>query len=190
MHWSCCDVTQISEQELQQVYEHLSDSRKEHIQSLHKQEDRACSLAAERLVQALLSEHYRITGAVLHRAPNGRPYLSSCDLHVSISHCYPMVACAVSREPVGIDVEKLRPMDLDICRHVCTPEEAAYVGDASCWETPCRDKETLLRFFEIWTAKEAYFKRQGTGITALKSVNVLQLSRQLHLEADWVIQIL
>ena len=47
----------------------------------------------------------------------------------------------------------------------------------------------IRRFFEIWTGKEAWFKMQGTGITDLKSVNVLQLNRQLHSMEDYMIQI-
>jgi phosphopantetheinyl transferase len=41
----------------------------------------------------------------------------------------------------------------------------------------------LTRFFKIWTAKEAYFKQQGTGITDLKAVHYHDLA-PLHFEED------
>lgn len=190
MHWSCCNTADFSKEALQQAYANLSTSRKEHIDRLRQPEDKARSLAAELLVQRLLREQYAVTGAALHRKPNGQPYLSGCDLHVSISHCDRTVACAVSREPVGIDVEKIRPIDLNICRHVCTEEEKSYVGTDGTEGQVCRDPEILRRFFEVWTAKEAYFKKCGTGIIALKSVNVLPLQRQTHFIGDFILQIL
>lgn len=190
MHWSCCNTADFTQDALQQAYAQLSDSRKEHIDRLRQPEDKARSLAAELLVQKLLREKYAITDAVLHRKTNGQPYLSGCDLHVSISHCDGTVACAISREPVGIDVERIRPINLNICRHVCTEEEKAYVGTDGSEGQTCRDPDILRRFFEVWTAKEAYFKKCGTGITDLKSVNILPLPRQTHRIGDYLLQIL
>jgi len=166
MHWSCRDTESFTEEELQCAYSQLSPSRKAHIDRLRLQEDKTRSLAAELLVRELL-QSLGITTAVLHRHLNGQPYLTGCDLFVSISHSDRMVACALSEGPIGIDIERIRPLDLKICRHLCTEEEKAYCG------------EDLHRLFEIWTAKEAWFKKQGTGITDLKSVNILPLPRLL-----------
>ena len=87
----------------------LSSSRKVRIDRLRRQEDRQRSLAAELLVYQLLEQHWGITTAKLHCKDNGQPYLSGCDLHVSISHSGDWVACAVSSCPVGIDIERIRP---------------------------------------------------------------------------------
>ena len=192
MHWSCCDTADLSREDLQQAYLQLSPSRKEHIDRLRQPEDKVRSLAGELLVHRLLQEHYGITDAVLHRKENGQPYLKGCDLHVSIAHCERMVACAISSEPVGIDVERIRPIKPDICRHVCTQEEKAYVlaGCQRAEEIIFRKPEVLRRFFEIWTAKEAYFKKCGTGITDLKSVDVMTLQPKTHVIGDYILQIL
>ena len=89
-------------------------------------------------------------------------------------------------------MERIRPVDLRLCRHICVPEETAYLlGD--CRESDdreCRDPEVLFRFFEIRTAKEAYFKKCGTGITGLKTVNILPLKRKIHRIEDYILQIL
>ena len=191
MHWSYCDTAAFSSEELHNAYLRLSPSRKTHIDRLRQQEDKLRSLTAELLVQKLLKEHYGVTDAVLHRNPNGQPYLTGCDLHVSISHSNQMVACALSIDPIGIDIEKIRPMSLKICRHLCVEEEKEYLFSGSnLSETDdCQDLAVLHRLFEIWTAKEAYFKKQGTGITDLKSVNILPLNRQIHIIGDYMVQI-
>lgn len=192
MHWNCCDIASFPEEELQKIYENLTPSRKRHIDGIQQQNRKNCSLAAEALVLRLLKEYYDITDAKLHRGENGQPYLTGCALYVSISHCQQKVACAVSREPVGVDLERIRPVNLQLCRHICLAEEKAYLlGRHREYEDrECQDPKVLDRFFEIWTAKEAYFKKSGTGITNLKSVNILPLKRQIHRLEDYILQIL
>ena len=188
MHWSYCQTADFSDESLQQLYAQLSPSRREYMMRLRQAEDRTRSLAAELLVYRLLQERYAITGAQLHRKPNGQPYLTGCDLQVSISHCDDLVACVLSRNPVGIDMERIRPVTQGLCRRVCVDEELAYLQIAQ--EEDLQNPEVLRRFFEIWTAKEAYFKKQGTGITDLKSVNILPLRRQTYTFGDYILQIL
>ena len=191
MHWSYCDTADFTPEEYKKAYASLSPSRKRHVDRFQQLQDKERSLAAELLVQKLLKE-LGIPNGTLHRAENGQPYLTGCELYVSISHCDAMVACAVSETPIGIDVERIRPMDLKVSRHVCVSEEKAYLmGDQPLsQEKLCHDPAVLRLFFEIWTAKEAYFKKQGTGITNLKSVNVLLLERQIFIVKDYIIQII
>lgn len=192
MHWTYCNTSTFSECELQQAYQTLSPSRKAHIDSLRSKDAQLRSLTATLLVQRLLQEHDCMESAVLCRNAQGQPFLSCEDLYVSISHCDHMVACAISEAPVGIDIQRIRPIDLKLCRHVCQEEEAAYVlgNYADPSGGLCQAPDVLRRFFEIWTAKEAYFKKAGTGITNLRSVNVLQLPRQTQIIDNYMLQIL
>ena len=187
MHWDCRKITGYTQEQLLGVYAQLSASRKEHVDRLCRQEDKLRSLAAEHLVRALLEEHYGISEAQLCCKPTGQPYLTNSQFYVSISHCEQMVACAVSEAPVGIDIERIRPIDLRISRHTCVPEELDYLQISG--QGICSDAEVLWRFFEIWTAKEAYFKKCGTGITDLKGINILKLQRQVYTVEDYLIQI-
>lgn len=180
MHWICCDVAAFSEEDLHRTYAGLSPSRKEHIDRIQPTEDKKRSLAGECLVQKLLQTHYGITNATLHRSENGQPYLSGCELYVSISHSHKIVACAISEEPVGIDVERIRPVKPELHQRVCVPEELKYIRNGD---------NAAERFFEIWTAKEAWFKKQGTGITNLHSVNVLEIPREMHRIEDYILHI-
>lgn len=191
MHWAYSKTENFSKTELQQLYLRLSPSRKARIDRLRREKDKLRSLAAELLVYRLLETHYGISSAQLHCKDNGQPYLSDCQLRVSISHCGEALACAVSDSPVGIDIERIRPMDLRICRHTCVPEELEYLlANKQIPELgECSDPDILRRFFEIWTAKEAYYKKCGTGITDLKGINILSLQRQVYTVDDYLIQL-
>lgn len=93
--------------------------------------------------------------------PGGKPVLKNRAVGFSISHAGDHVLCAVHTGAVGADIETRRPVTPALIRRVCTAPEAAYVG------------EDPLRFLEIWTAKEAYIKFTGRGLsTGLHTVTV------------------
>ena len=173
MNWLMCRTCDFEEQEYAAVYTQLSDSRRAHIDAFTNPAARKCSLAGELLLRKLLArEGIR---AIPERAPSGQPVLPGSEAFVSISHCDDRVVCAVSSAPVGIDIEKLRPVRDGMAQRVCTPEELAYAG------------QDMTRFFEIWTAKESYFKMKGTGITNFQAVNTLTLDKQFFARDGYLI---
>ena len=93
---------------------------------------------------------------------HGRPELAGIgDLSFSLSHSESLALVAVvSGARVGVDVEIERPRSrLDaLAARVLSAEEHAEWLDA---EPPAR----VHAFLRLWTAKEAYLKAIGTGIT-------------------------
>lgn len=178
MKWALGRLSDFREAEYEKAYKGLSKSRKMRIDRLKKDADRKRSLLGEMLVKKLLMEE-GIEAHILSE-DNGKPYLSDSSFFVSISHSGEMAAAVISEKPVGIDIEKTRQIDLRILDRVCTEREADYV---KC------DKDSEIRFFEVWTAKEAYFKKQGTGITNFKSVEIFDLKREFITADGYVLQI-
>lgn len=79
------------------------------------------------------------------------------DAEISISHSEGALAVAVSRAPVGIDIEAIRsPKSEKIVERVMTSAEEELYNAAPEGE---RDEE----FIRIWTAKEAMFKSEGSS---------------------------
>ncbi len=98
---------------------------------------------------------------------NGKPYIENANgFNFSISHSGNLVAVAISFEEIGIDIEKVRKVNLQLCDRFFTKNEKAYI-------TAYHDFENE-RFFEIWTKKEAYIKFQGSSISKLTAIDVLQ----------------
>ena len=88
----------------------------------------------------------------------GKPFLeNNKDYHFNISHTHNMIAAAVSNNPVGVDVEKVREIDLGIAKRFFTECELNYIEKYR--------NRTYERFFEIWTKKEAYIKYTGKGLS-------------------------
>ena len=190
MVWQSQWVSQMTDARLEKTYAMLSPSRKEHIDRFRKPADRARSLTGEWLLRQMLAQHYRMLNPVILRQDNGQPVLENSPLHISIAHSEDLVVCAVSETPVGIDTEKMVPFRWALAEKICTSVEKAYLGTASRGEDLCQDPDTIRRFFEIWTGKEAWFKMQGTGLQNLQSVNVPDLQGQLFCREDYLIQII
>ncbi len=116
----------------------------------------------------------QILGKYLDRSPReieisiglqGKPQVAG--LEFNLSHSGDLVAYAVSDQPVGIDIERIRKIDLTaiIQRFFAASEFAAWQ------KLPPAEQEAA--FFRLWTIKEAYLKAIGTGLhTPLSAVEV------------------
>ncbi|MFZ1984739.1 MAG: 4'-phosphopantetheinyl transferase superfamily protein [Desulfatitalea sp.] len=96
--------------------------------------------------------------------------LPSNGIYWSLSHKEDMVAAVVAPWPVGIDLEKMRPI---------TPGLYKRLADASEWALAPRKDEVI--FFRYWTAKEAVLKAVGKGLTALSHCRIERIVDDLHL---------
>jgi len=99
--------------------------------------------------------------------PYGKPYLTNSSIYYNISHASSYVACVVADEPVGIDIEFVKYVDVKIAERFFSPNEVAYIlsvfGDMR-----------IQRFFEVWTKKESRIKLEGKGLLKhLSDFNVL-----------------
>ena len=89
---------------------------------------------------------------------NGKPYVSNADhIHFNLSHSGEYVACILSDRPCGIDVELMKDGNIGIARRFFRESEYRYILDGA-------EEMRKERFYEIWTAREAYSKLDGMGI--------------------------
>jgi 4'-phosphopantetheinyl transferase len=85
----------------------------------------------------------------------GRPFLDS-RVDFNLSHSGEYVVCTLSPSVrVGIDIEKIRLIDLDHFRTQMTCEQ---------WERTMTSENRLFMFFDLWTQKEAVVKADGRGL--------------------------
>ena len=74
--------------------------------------------------------------------------------HITISHTEGYAACAIAREPVGIDVEREHTFSKAAAKRILSPQEELLRESANA-------DELLSR---IWTVKESFLKMTGEGI--------------------------
>ena len=140
--------------------EELSVERRAGIERFKREEDKELSACAELLlVYALRKEGLSAPLPLdIKKAENGKPYIEG-GLQFNLSHAGDYAACAVSEEPVGIDIEYIKVKDLVSPDRILHPEEAQVLGFVS------NPNEKKKYFFECWTMKESYLKNLGVGLS-------------------------
>lgn len=179
-------ISDFCDDDYKKAYENLNEKTKSRIDRYKRDDDKKRSLLAQILLKKLVAKK-GICCELVYEA-NGKPVFENCDCFLSLSHSGEVAFSAVSKKPLGIDVEKIRVISKNLINRVCVDEEKAYVlSDYEIKdEKNIDDKEVTKRFFEIWTAKEAYFKMKGSGITDLKAINTLSIKKKSFQKDDYI----
>jgi len=89
----------------------------------------------------------------------GKPHIGNlADVHYNISHSGHYVVCAVAPSEIGIDVERIRKVNLRIAERFFSPSE---INDLMA----CDEENRMQYFITLWTIKESYLKAIGRGLT-------------------------
>ena len=150
--------------DLESSLREISEQRREQaLRFKHEQGRRLCVLAYLLLKQGLREEYGIMDNPVFEYNEHGKPSIvGHPEIFFNLSHCKEAVACAISDQPVGIDVESVRSYKERLARYTMNDEE---VRDIETSEQP----DTT--FIRLWTMKEATMKLVGTGISKdMKSV--------------------
>ena len=192
MKWYKFDIRDLTSADYQKWYALMSKERQARVARFRFEDDKKRTVAGEMLVRKVIAEWCNVSAEniLFDKTATGKPFVKGLPVEFNISHSGDMVVCAVDDKPVGIDIEKIRPIDLTIAKRICTDEELVYLFNHTPTEqdfTYTTDQNILTRFFELWTAKEAYGKCLGVGIRDIrKQVPVLET---LNLHGNYVVSI-
>lgn len=152
------------------AYNNMSVERQHRADRYIHTEDKRLCVFSDMLLRNMLKT-YGVSDPIFSSTEKGKPVLVNSDLHFNISHSKSLIACVIDTRPVGIDIQCYKDLDLDRIRNkICTDEENQFILNS----TDSADyQEHLRRFCMIWTAKEAYLKYTGEGISGeLKHISV------------------
>ena len=140
------NITTVSAERLARWESWLTPEKRQRIDRLPPKQ-RLLSVCGDGLAREMLSEMLGITPAaiVFTRSEKGKPLTEGA--FFSISHSGSLVACAVSDYPVGLDIERIRPVPARLGRALQPWERTA-------------------DFWQLWTRREAALKCRGDGLGA------------------------
>jgi 4'-phosphopantetheinyl transferase len=130
------------------------------------------------LLRQALGRYLEIEARDIHfrTSANGKPELAESndlhfdDLHFNLSHTEGVTVFAIARRrQVGVDVERIRADTnaLELAERFFSPPEVRWLRSQPA-------AQHIPSFFTCWTAKEAYIKAQGEGLSLpLSSFGVL-----------------
>lgn len=133
-----------------------------HIQHEIEQFQRWEDAQSGLLGKLLLVKGLEVTGAdpelinTLTRSPESRPFFKTSPVDFNIAHSGDYTLCVISDNcRVGVDVEKVRPVNIAEYEREFSPDE---------WTMLESQSFSYRTFFELWTKKEAVVKGDGSGL--------------------------
>ncbi|MBJ7898434.1 MAG: 4'-phosphopantetheinyl transferase superfamily protein [Cyanobacteria bacterium RI_101] len=153
----------------------LTPEEEAQVKTLRRPEDRKRAVATRASLRLILAAALRCDPGDIRyqRTERGKPYLDPRrhgeNLQFNLSHSGAWGLAALAQGiPLGVDLEVRRPLTdvLALARRFFSPREYQTLAQAA-------PAERERRFLEYWTAKEAYLKATGEGLSAgLASVEV------------------
>ena len=104
----------------------------------------------------------------------GKPYISDSDFNFNISHSGNTVVCVFSKQEIGVDIEEINEIDIDLFKDVFTPQELKEIK-----------AEGLDKFYEYWTKKESVIKAVGKGMSIPLTEIVLEEESSIYDNYTW-----
>jgi 4'-phosphopantetheinyl transferase len=162
----------------------LSSDEKERANSFKFDEHRLKFIAARSTLRKILSCYLEIDPASIKFIENeyGKPKIdkNTKGIFFNISHAHNLAAYAISKEAnIGIDIEFINAkVDFNgISTRFFSDKESLYIQSL-----PVAEKATA--FYKIWTAKEAFIKAIGQGLSfPLKEFEISLANNTVVLES-------
>lgn len=140
----------------------LSRSELERAQRFARPALRRRYVAAHAFVRLLLADHLdaRPETIAFVYSDHGKPSIDGAAIRFNLAHSdgVALVGVGVDCE-LGVDVERVRPLEVEsLASGACSTVEQARLAASPADERPAI-------FLRLWTAKEAYLKATGAGLT-------------------------
>lgn len=139
----------------------VDEEKKSRILRFVHKKDAWRSLLADILLRFALTKHFHLRNEELtfDKTAYGKPYLPGKeDIGFNITHSGDWIGCVVGTSSVGIDIEEIQPIDMQIAKRFFTAQEYESLKSLS-------PTEQIQRFYHLWTLKESCIKADGRGLS-------------------------
>ena len=163
--WAARLERPLTDREAAEMLRLLPEERRQRLERLKQPEKRREPLCSYLFLRRALWERYRWRDLPeIRRSSFGKPYFPEHpEIHFNLSHTAGAVLVALSDRPVGVDIERIRPVSQRAMRRLA-------------------DVATERAFFQSWVRREALAKCSGTGVgTMLSAEEPLQPGEQFYL---------
>lgn len=134
--------------------------KKEKLAKIKDKKNKNLSILGEYILAKLLKKYYKINyqNLIIKYNDNNKPYINNYKIYYNISHSHDYVCVITSNYECGIDIEKIRKVDLNVIKSFATLKEQKYINNS------------YKRLFEIYCLKEAYLKMNGFKLADINNV--------------------
>jgi 4'-phosphopantetheinyl transferase len=134
------------------------------------------SLVADLLSRFVISKTLNIEKSYIQFEVNdyGKPFVKGVsELHFNVSHSGNWVVCAIDTQQIGVDIEKIDFIDVQLAKHFFSKKE-----QEDLHMIPYQEQQSY--FFDLWSLKESYIKMVGKGLSIpLDSFTIRCIKQQI-----------
>ena len=159
-------INDFNKEYINNFYNKIPKLKKNKIDKYINNEVKARSIIGELLLYELLMKNNINYNNIEYYINNyGKPYLKDNNVFFNISHSFDYIITTISKNEIGIDIEKIRTTPLNIINQIATEKEKEYILSSK--------SNIEKRIFQIYTLKEAYFKMLGTNLNHILEVEFI-----------------
>ncbi|MFN2746580.1 MULTISPECIES: 4'-phosphopantetheinyl transferase family protein [Bacillus] len=139
----------------------VSDDKRKKVNRYRFPEDANRTLIGEVVIRHIIKKTFDLPNEQITFTEGryGKPSAEDLpDFHFNTSHSGKWIICGVGRRPIGVDVEKIKPINFDIAQRFFSPAEHRDLLEK-------RESERLSYFYHLWTMKESFIKLAGKGLS-------------------------
>jgi 4'-phosphopantetheinyl transferase len=155
----------------------VSDYKRQRLRSIRHPQTMSQILIGDLLIRSLAVQYLGVNNQSLLFETNefGKPYLvtSNQPFCFNLSHSGHWVVCAVDQNPVGIDVQLMEPIDLNLVKNVLSPQGFNYYLNLAF-------EQRLEYFYDFWTSHESYLKLTGQDLSNLVTISTDQFEKRYY----------
>jgi 4'-phosphopantetheinyl transferase len=149
------DFSLITQEDFNQWKDFLPMERLTKMNHYVRYEDQLLCMVSYLIVRYSLYREHQLIEIVNFDQRKSKPQLMKHeDIHFNISHCSQGVACSLSTDENGIDIQKIDDYEIPYAM-VLSPNEISLCNHIN---------NSALEFVHFWTLKECYGKAIGKGI--------------------------
>ena len=153
------DISSVNEETFGRFLRYIPADRIErvHLMRVHTSKI-ACTVAFLLLRYALYQEYGFTTMPLLRYEDKGKPFLSNySDIYFNLSHSMKSVACGLSSQPIGVDIQYLSSFKPAVAERYMSNFDFSLLDP----------EEKKREFIRLWCEKESYVKYLGTGLESM-----------------------
>lgn len=139
----------------------VSDEKREKINKFYFMDDSKRTLYGDLLLRYLACKKLKTQNnkLVFYSNEFGKPFLQNYhEFHFNISHSGIWTVCATSKKEIGVDIEQIKDIDLDVAKRFFAESEYEMLMSQP-------EEMQLDYFYSLWTLKESYIKCIGKGLS-------------------------
>ena len=156
------DLSKLQDNTLERMMVYLPEGEQTIIGKFRRKKDAHSMLVSEILVRTIICKLLGMKNKDIIFLTNefGKPFVANYpSFHYNLSHSGDWVVCAHHDCSVGIDVEQIKPIEIEgIVSRFFSQEEYHDLIDIKM-------PQRLSYFYQLWTLKESYLKAVGKGLS-------------------------